>query len=743
MGSSNSNKNYYKYLDIIRIFLCVVVFLYHLGLLKGGFLAVNVFFALSGYLAFVSASKDISFSIKKYYLKRLKSIYLPLVMVVFLTLAIVPLISQSNWLNLKPETFSVLLGYNNFWQLGASLDYFARHIDSPFMHLWFIAILIQFDLIFPFVYKIINKSKSKVNKIFDAVIIFLLALLSFLGFYYFSLVNNMMVAYYNTLFRAFSLLFGMLFGMLHASNNTLILEEFKKGSKPKAIIICYLLILLLFFLNVNVTNRFFQVSMIVVTIIACRIFDYSIWVKNSEIETSVERLIKKSAKITYEFYLFQYPVIYAFQFININNSLKYLLIFIITLIISLIINYSVNFYKRNKVIVKRFIVFILLLLIACYGIVVLITSKDYSKEMKQLEKELASNQELILKKQDDYAKKIKEQKDELSKQLELIEENINNMEGYVKSLSVIGVGDSVMLGAVNNLYEMFPNGYFDAQVSRSTWTVNGILQDLDNNNMLGEVVVINMGANGDCSESCKEQIMNTISGRKAFWLTNTCTETAYVNDNITEFAKRYSNLHILDWKSISKGHDEYFYADGIHLTIPGRAAYAQAIYEAIYNLYMEEYQAKSEQTIQDYEDNLKNKYEFYGNDLLLGSYQYIINDFIDSKFNIESYDYTSLKNELVKKYNSDDLSKRVVLVFDSSFKMSAKQYKELVLLLKDTRIYLIYLNDSFVNKDKNTQIIDFNEDIKNNSDYLISDLIHLSTSGNKALANKLIETLLN
>ena len=56
MGSSNSNKNYYKYLDIIRVFLCIVIFLYHLGLLKGGFLAVNVFFALSGYLAFGNGS---------------------------------------------------------------------------------------------------------------------------------------------------------------------------------------------------------------------------------------------------------------------------------------------------------------------------------------------------------------------------------------------------------------------------------------------------------------------------------------------------------------------------------------------------------------------------------------------------------------------------------------------------------------------------------------------------------------
>ena len=743
MGSSNSNKNYYKYLDIIRIFLCAVIFLYHLGMLKGGFLAVNVFFALSGYLAFVSASKDSNFSTKKYYLKRLKSIYLPLVIVVFMALAIIPLIVKNNWLNLKPETFSVLLGYNNFWQLGASLDYFARHVDSPFMHLWFIAILIQFDLVFPFIYKFISKTKSKISKICDAAIIFLLALLSFLGFYYFSLVNNMMVAYYNTLFRCFSLLFGVLFGMLHARNNTLILDEFKKSSKPNAIIICYLLILFLFFLNVDVTNRFFQVSMIVVTIIACRIFDYAIWVKPSIKETPVERLIKMLAKLTYEFYLVQYPVIYAFQSVNLSNSSMYLLIFTITLVISLVINYSVKFYQKNKVDIKRFIVFIGLLLISCYGIVVLITSKDHSKEMKLLEKELADNQALILKKQEVYAQKIQEQKDELSKELELIEQNINNMDDFVKKLTVIGVGDSVMLGAVNNLYEMFPNGYFDAQVSRSTWTVNGILQDLKNKNMLGEVVVINMGANGDCSEACKEEIMKTIGNRKAFWLTNTCQETAYVNDNIIEFAKKYPNLHILDWKTLSNGHDEYFYADGIHLTIPGRIAYTEVIYNAIYNLYKAEYQVKSEKVIQDYEDNLKNKYEFFGNDLLLSSYQYIINDFIDSKFNIDNYDFNSLKNVLVNKYNSDDLSKRLVFVFDSSFKMNTKQYKELTSLLGDTKIYLLYLNDSFIINDNNTQIIDFNKDINNNSDYLISDLVHLSTSGNKALADKLIATLLD
>ena len=40
-------KEYYKKLDIIRIISCILVLLYHLNILKGGFLAVCTFFVLS------------------------------------------------------------------------------------------------------------------------------------------------------------------------------------------------------------------------------------------------------------------------------------------------------------------------------------------------------------------------------------------------------------------------------------------------------------------------------------------------------------------------------------------------------------------------------------------------------------------------------------------------------------------------------------------------------------------------
>lgn len=51
-------KQYYKKLDIIRIISCILVLLYHLNILKGGFLAVCTFFVLSRiFMLYVSIKK--------------------------------------------------------------------------------------------------------------------------------------------------------------------------------------------------------------------------------------------------------------------------------------------------------------------------------------------------------------------------------------------------------------------------------------------------------------------------------------------------------------------------------------------------------------------------------------------------------------------------------------------------------------------------------------------------------------
>ena len=126
----NSKKIYNK-IDILKVISCIAILLYHLGLLKGGYLAVCTFFVISGFLNTISAFNKKDFKIKDYYLNRIKKLYIPLLIVVGITISITSLIKDINWINLKPETMSVLFGYNNFWQLHANLDYFTRHISSP------------------------------------------------------------------------------------------------------------------------------------------------------------------------------------------------------------------------------------------------------------------------------------------------------------------------------------------------------------------------------------------------------------------------------------------------------------------------------------------------------------------------------------------------------------------------------------------------------------------------------------
>ncbi len=159
----------------------------------------------------------------------------------------------------------------------------------------------------------------------------------------------------------------------------------------------------------------------------------------------------------------------------------------------------------------------------------------------------------------------------------------------IMNLPVVGVGDSVMLGAAEELYDEFHKGYFDAKVSRSGWAAPGILQELKDKGMLGDPVILGLGTNGDCPESEKIKIMQICEDRQVFWINVTNDDKVHVNNVLESFASEYNNLHIIDWNSASLGHSEYFGSDGIHLTKEGKAAYVKTVREKLYEVYSEKF----------------------------------------------------------------------------------------------------------------------------------------------------------
>ncbi len=734
-GDSMENKKYFTRLDILRILSCIAVFLYHLGYLKGGYLAVCTFFVLSGYLAIQSAYHKDNFSIKEYYKNRFKSIYLPYAIVILISVGVISLIHTINWLSLKPEVTSTLLGYNNFWQLEANLDYFARHADSPFMHFWYMGILLQFEIVFPFIYLLLKKIEKKV-KLLPSIILELFAIMGAFYFGYQAMTNpNRMIVYYHTLTRLFSIIFGLFVGWVHCQKHSMYIK--KIDSRIPFII--YSLILIGLFIFIDDQSSLFMIAMILTTLITGRLITYGTVSSKTELN-KVERIQQYFSKISYEIYLIQYPVIYIFQIFIFKEYFKTPLIILITILLAMLLHFAFKKEDRKNIYIYQLLVLILFAVAASYGLYSYIMAEDHTQEMKLLEEQLNENEKTIKNKQEEYAERLKQEEEQLNASLQEIEQNEAGLAEYIHQLPVIGVGDSVMLGAFSCLYEQFPNGYFDAKVSRTDYEANRILQSIKDQGFLGNPIIINLGTNGQCGASCQYTILRTIENRKLFWINVVNDWSVHVNAGLNQLAKDNDNVSIIDWAGISAGHNDYFVADGIHLTRTGCQEYAKSIYEAIYQSYKQEMENKKKQILTEHENSVNKKIAFYGNDLLIKAYDTIQQDFTDYELEFHAAQEQTIA-EIIKDIKtaskSSSFPKHIVILLDSSMELTEKQYKTLEEI--NSNIYLITMKP--INYNGSIQVIDFSKEIQKHDSYLMIDQIHLTEQGNQALSKEIISII--
>lgn len=726
-------KERYNKIDIIRVLAVASILFYHMGLLPGGYLAVCTFFVLSGFLTTISAFQKENFSLKEYYINRFKKIYIPLLIVVFTTIGVLSFFKTSHWMNLKPETTSVLLSYNNYWQLHANLDYFTRHVASPFMHLWYISILMQFEIVFPILFIGFKRLGDKLHKSIPCLFLMLFSIIGAFYFYKLYLTKEIMVVYYDTFSRVFSLLFGVTAGFVYHYYHKLTSKEIENNNTIYLMHLLFLIVLLIF---VDARNPFFALSIIASTILSFNILGYSLTKKESK-----WKLLQRISEMSYEIYLIQYPVIFFFQNLALETPLKIGGILFTTIVLSILLHFTLRKTEKKKML--KYILLGLFLISSLYGIYQYAVAKDYTKEMQELKEQLKFNEEMLSQKQAEYALKVKEEEDKWKAVLEDLDNEEAKIKDMVKNMKITFVGDSVMLGAMDTLYEFFPNAYVDAAISRTAWVANGIIKGIKAKGMLGEAVVFNLGANGDCPMSCKQEILRTIGDKKVFFITATNDQDVHVNDTMRNLSNTYSNVYVIDWEASSKGHKEYFAADQIHLVEQGKKAYTQTIYDALYKVYLEDYKVHKEELIKEYQEKEKKKLTFYGNDLLLNAYDYISKEYKDSKMIInKDFTFESLKEEIKKSIEKNTLSYRIVFLFDATVKLTDNQYQEIIDLCKDRTLYFVLTSEVEEHEStENVQWILMHEKLYSNRDYLMSDQIHLTELGNQEMLKELKEKL--
>lgn len=563
------NKVFNPNISLLRFIFCSAVLLYHLNVLKGGYLAVCSFFVLSGYFSTLSLNKNKS--LVSYYIKRIKKIYLPLIIVVVSTITTLGLLNL-NIFNFKSEITSILLGYNNYFQINANIDYFAKSINSPFIHLWYIAILLQIELVFPLIYTSLKKISNRINKYIPFIFMFILSLISTIYFFYTSKNSNITITYYDTISRLFSFLLGSTLAIYRTDINAIPKHKFRK--LPIGIrFIIYLILQIILFIAISSSSKLFALSMIATTIITLKLIELSTILFNKNIVVK-SKIIKFISDISYEIYLVQYPIIYLFSLTKIHNVLIILLTITLTILISYIIHISL---KKKNILLK--LVFILLIIYSGYKFITMTNTK---KEINELKDKLSDNQKIMKKKQEDYKNKQNEIIEEKKEKI-INEEEIMN---YVTNLKVVGIGDSIMLNTIDTLYEEFPNGYFDALKNRTICAGYDVLKGIKDSGITWDILVFNLGTNGEPNRECKENLRSLAEGKEIFWLTTTNPDVPETNPDLINYANEFDNIHILDWPTEANNHPEYLYSDNTHLKPEATKPYVDFIKNGIYNFYL-------------------------------------------------------------------------------------------------------------------------------------------------------------
>lgn len=145
------------------------------------------------------------------------------------------------------------------------------------------------------------------------------------------------------------------------------------------------------------------------------------------------------------------------------------------------------------------------------------------------------------------------------------------------------VGDSVMLGAAADLQRSFPGASIDAVEGRQANNAFSTVESLLRAGRLAPALVLQTGTNGTIDAGALNVLLTRLAGHRVILL-NVHVPRPWQNaDNtiLAAAAKAHSNVDLIDWNAAASAHPGWFWDDGIHLRPAGAQQYTDLIVDAL------------------------------------------------------------------------------------------------------------------------------------------------------------------
>lgn len=574
-------------IDGLRAIAVTAVVLYHLGIswLPGGFLGVDLFFVISGYvitrLILDSINKSGALDLRAFYWARLRRIYPGFLFMVFSTIIFIGVWAPEAIKRFLTDLPYALIGMMNWALVARQQDYFESIGRPPLLqHTWSLAVELQFYLIWPIILLTVLKYFGKANVARAALII---AMFSGAALFFVSLqldaANAQQVShiYFGTDTHSLGLFLGSALAVSWIPQNLSANIEKRAQDVIDGIGVFGLLGLIATFLFIDASNAtLYQIAFPLAAIFGCLVIISLVHPASRFAPLISSAPFTWVGQRSYGIYIWHWVVFQVTRpSVDLTGETWALYLARVLLVLALadislrwveipfrqgnIQNWVRGIKYRTPRVQLRHKAYIFLSIFSVVAISASISAQAISKS------ELAAEQ--------------------------LLNENvINEDEDLLTSTGDLGsttgvwvTGDSVILGVRAKLERQVHISLINARVGRQAPELLDAM-GVDQIAVPESPIVFNLGNNNKLSSQTVVDIFEKVKNQPQIIVVNTAVPRSWRAENnkiIAEVAANYANVKLVDWDKISNGKPELFAPDGVHLSPIGSDAYVAAILDVL------------------------------------------------------------------------------------------------------------------------------------------------------------------
>jgi len=568
-------------IDGLRAIAVTAVVLYHLGIswIPGGFLGVDLFFVISGYvitrLILDSINQSSALDLRAFYAARLRRIYPGFLFMVVCTIIFIGVWAPEAIKRFLSDLPFALTGTINWLLVARHQDYFETVGRPPLLqHTWSLAVELQFYLIWPIILLGVLKYFGKKN---IARIALVIAMVSGTTLFFVSLQLDQSNAqqishiYFGTDTHSLGLFLGSALAVSWIPQNLSADIEKRAQDVIDGIGVFGLLGLISTFLFIDESNAsLYRIAFPLAGIFGCLVIISLVHPASRFAPIISTAPFRWVGQRSYGIYIWHWVI---FQVTRPSVDLSgqtwalYLARVLLVLALADISLRWVEIPFRQGLVQNWF------------------RGMKYRSAKVKLRQQISvlTSIIMVLAVTTSISFQAINKTDEIRNQLVQDSGDAQSQQDLGSTTGLWVTGDSVILGIRSKLEAKEHISLINARVGRQAPELLAVMR-VDQTSVPSSPVVFNLGNNNALSEQTVVDIFEIVKNQPQIIVVNTAVPRAWKDANnaiISKVAANYPNTKVVDWDQISTGRPELFAPDGVHLSPTGSDVYVDLVLSVI------------------------------------------------------------------------------------------------------------------------------------------------------------------